>query len=400
MSKKPPQPDGRRAKLTELRNLKMAKSAHAFVRGNTIQFYEWLTEFGPGLPHGPPVWICGDCHVSNIGPIADVDGNVNIQIRDFDQAVVGNPAHDIIRLGVSLAMAARSSDLPGVVTAKMMERLVLGYELALCGKPGGRKTMQKRPDTIKVVMRRAMRRKWKHLAAERIEGLEPNIPLSKDYWPISAAEREDLKELMGTEAVRTLVTSLKKRDASSQVEMLDAAYWVKGCSSLGLLRYAVLLRVGDSKDPENSLCLIDVKEAVHAAAPSTTSAKMPRDNALRIVTGAMNLAPNLGDRMLTGRVQGKSVFLRELLPQDLKLDIDHLSDHQAMDVAAYLGNVVGRAHSNQMTDKKRNDWLLELSRNRPKTIDTPSWLWKSVVELVKEHEGGYLEHCRRFINSH
>ena len=32
----------REAKLTAHRNHKMARSVHAFVRGNTIQFYEWL----------------------------------------------------------------------------------------------------------------------------------------------------------------------------------------------------------------------------------------------------------------------------------------------------------------------------------------------------------------------
>jgi uncharacterized protein (DUF2252 family) len=240
-------------------------------------------------------------------------------------------------------MAARGSDLPGVVTAKMMEQLTLGYELALSAKPGSRKTICKRPDTIKPVMRRATRRKWKHLAAERIEGLEPDIPLSKSYWPISSTKRTELKALMSTEEVRLLATSLSHRSAKDKVEMLDAAYWVKGCSSLGLLRYAVLLRVGESKDPESSLCLIDVKEAVHFAAPRAKAARMPKDNALRIIQGAAHLAPNLGGRMLAGRIQGKSVFLRELLPQDLKIDIDHLNHDQAMEVAAYLGNVVGRA---------------------------------------------------------
>ncbi len=396
MGNKYPTPVHRGEKLTRLRNLKMAKSAHAYVRGNTVQFYEWLEASDRVLPHGPPVWICGDCHVSNIGPIADADGNINVQIRDLDQTVIGNPAHDIIRLGVSLAMAARGSDLPGVVTAKMMEQLIVGYEVALSAGSGSRKTMRKRPDTIQLIMKRAMRRKWRHLAAERIEGLEPNIPLSKKYWPISESERTELKALMSTEEVRQLATSLSHRDAGDQVEMLDAAYWVKGCSSLGLLRYAILLRVGESKDPESSLCLIDIKEAVRAAAPRAKNARMPRDNALRIIQGALHLAPNLGERMLAGRIQGKTVFLRELLPQDLKVDIDRLDRTQAMEVAAYLGNIAGRAHAHQMENEDRKRWLQDLGRARPKTIDTPSWLWRSVVELVQAHEGGYLEHCRQY----
>ncbi len=74
------------------------------------------------------MWICGDCHVGNLGPLADAKGRVLIQIRDLDQTVIGNPAHDLIRLGLSLASAARGSDLPGVTTARILEELVAGYQ--------------------------------------------------------------------------------------------------------------------------------------------------------------------------------------------------------------------------------------------------------------------------------
>lgn len=401
MSEKYPAPGKRLALLTERRQLKMAQSAHAYVRGNTIQFYEWLEAADRALPEGPSVWIGGDCHLSNIGPVADADGHVDIQIRDLDQTVMGNPAHDIIRLAVSLAMAARGSDLPGVVTAKMVEQLISGYEEALLPDKKDtkkRSTGRERPDAIRWVMRRAMKRKWKHLAAERIEGIEPNIPLSKKYWPISSAERLDLQRLMDTEEVRKLATSLSQRDNDDEVHMLDAAYWVKGCSSLGYLRYAVLLRVGKTNDPESGLCLIDVKEALKAAAPRARDAIMPKDNADRIVEGARHLSPHLGDRMLSAKIQGKSVFVRELLPQDLKLELENLSEKEAMEVAGYLGYVVGRSHATQMDADARKRWLGELGRKRSKTIDAPSWLWRSVVELVEAHEGGYLEHCRRFAN--
>ncbi|RMS45815.1 hypothetical protein ALP71_04430, partial [Pseudomonas coronafaciens pv. garcae] len=101
-------PNARHKPLTDLRNLKMARSAHAFVRGNTAQFYEWLhSQSGRRLPSGPPVWICGDCHAGNLGPTGDSKGRIDMHIRDLDQAVIGNPAHDLVRLGLSLATAAR-----------------------------------------------------------------------------------------------------------------------------------------------------------------------------------------------------------------------------------------------------------------------------------------------------
>src|SRR6202022_2627313 len=88
-------------------------------------------EASPGkVPEGPPGWICGDCHLGNLGPLAETKGRVAIQIRDLDQ-MIGNPAHDLIRLGLSLASAARGSNLPGVTTVRILERLVSGYEKAL-----------------------------------------------------------------------------------------------------------------------------------------------------------------------------------------------------------------------------------------------------------------------------
>jgi Uncharacterized protein conserved in bacteria (DUF2252) len=101
-----PLPKNRQKHLGALRSPKMARSAHAFVRGSTVKFYEWLEAADISrLPQGPPVWICGDCHVGNLGPVANVDGQIEIQIRDLDQSVIGNPAHDLIRLGLSLATA-------------------------------------------------------------------------------------------------------------------------------------------------------------------------------------------------------------------------------------------------------------------------------------------------------
>ena len=90
-----PSPDQRSPVLAKIRNLKMAKSSHRYVRGSTVKFYEWLEHSRAGaLPDGPPVWICGDCHMGNLGPVANAAGQIEIQIRDLDQTVIGNPAHN------------------------------------------------------------------------------------------------------------------------------------------------------------------------------------------------------------------------------------------------------------------------------------------------------------------
>jgi uncharacterized protein (DUF2252 family) len=382
--------------LAQRRNTKMARSAHAYVRGNTVKFYEWLeTAAGKSLPEGPPIWICGDCHVGNLGPVANLAGQVNIQIRDLDQTVIGNPVHDLIRLGLSLATAARSSDLPGVTTARMIEEMMTGYSSALQDGHRNRRPV-KEVKAVHRVMEEALKRRWRNLAEERIENVRPSIPRGDKFWEVTARESKELQTLFGTAEVRQLVTAMRRRDDNAKIKILDAAYWVKGCSSLGRLRYAVLVGIAKKRPAHGEICLLDIKEATSAAAPRAAKVPMPRDNAERVVAGAKALAPNLGERMLASRLNDRSVIIRELLPQDLKLEIEHLTHSEAVHAARFLATVVGEAHARQMDRATRRAWHSAMQQKHSKTLDAPSWFWSSVVELVASHEAAYLEHCRRY----
>jgi uncharacterized protein (DUF2252 family) len=386
---------GRSVLLLQRRDAKMARTAHAYVRGNTTKFYEWLEESSKSIPEGPAVWICGDCHVGNLGPVADLDGNVRIQIRDLDQTVIGNPAHDLIRLGLSLATAARGSNLPGVTTARMIEQIVEGYTSALADPSSHRRTPHAAVQPVFRVMQQAVSRRWSDLARDRIKDLRPNIPRGRNFLDLAKIEEREIARLVQSESMRRLVTALRDRDDDSQIEVLDAAYWVKGCSSLGRLRYAVLVGVGNGKPKKKSICLLDIKEAATAAAPRYPGVAIPRDNAERVVEGARHLSPHLGERMLANSLLDRSVVVRELMPQDLKLELDTVSEAEAVNVARYLGLVVGEAHARQMDHSARRGWHKTLVNHRSKSIDAPSWFWSSVVALEASHEAAYLEHCRR-----
>jgi uncharacterized protein (DUF2252 family) len=156
--------------------------------------------------------------------------------------------------------------------------------------------------------------------------------------------------------------------------------------------------VGEGDDEE--YCLLDIKEAVAAAAPRVARTAMPRDNGKRVVEGARFLSPGLGNRMIATRLLDHGFFIRELLPQDMKLELDQLSQTDAKLAAGYLARVVGLAHARQMDMSTRASWMRELQACRSKTLDAPSWLWSSVVQLVGRHEKGYLEHCRRYALEH
>ncbi|MCA1692036.1 MAG: DUF2252 domain-containing protein [Actinobacteria bacterium] len=396
-SASPPAPHERAAVLERARNKKMARSPHAFVRGNTVQFYEWLSSLeGDRLPHGPPVWICGDCHVGNLGPVAEAAGRVRIQIRDLDHTVIGNPAHDLIRLALSLASAARGSGLPGVTTARMLEALMDGYESAFEHDFEEADDDIHQPKSVQLVMKRALKRTWKHLAKDRIKDSRPTIPLGKRFWPVSGDEQRAIERLFHDDTIKRLATMVRSRDDDAGVEVLDSAYWMRGCGSLGRLRYAVLLGVTDTPSGDTDLCLMDIRGAVDSAAPAFIGAPKLEDAAQRVVEGARYISPFLGERMRATRLGNEPVFIRELLPQDLKVEIDHLTTKQAMKAARFLATVVGFAHARQMDLPARSAWRDELGLYRTKTLDAPSWLRSSVVELLVNHERSYLEHCRRY----
>ena len=163
--------------------------------------------------------------------------------------------------------------------------------------------------------------------------------------------------------------------------MLDAAYWVKGCSSLGRVRYAVLLGVGRKKHGQRQLCLFDIKESPQSAAPRYSQTGIPKDNAKRVVEGAKKLSPYLGNRMLPWHFGKKSVVLRELLPQDLKLVMDELTRDEAIGAARYLASVVARAHAGQMEKAAQKEWLTDLRKNRSRSLDAPLCFGKASLNL-------------------
>jgi uncharacterized protein (DUF2252 family) len=52
-------------------------------------------------------------------------------------------------------------------------------------------------------------------------------------------------------------------------------------------------------------------------------------------------------------IKGRPMFVRELLPQDLKIEMNVLDRKEAARVAGYLAAIVGEAHGRQMKPDER-----------------------------------------------
>src|SRR3984957_5662038 len=128
-----------------------------------------------------------------------------------------------------------------------------------------------------------------------MDGQNFKLPLGRSFWPLLVEERHEIEKLFRNEEIRGLVTEGEGRDDDADVRMIDAAYWKKGCSSLGHLRYAVLLQIGYKSDRRRH-CLLDFKEAVKPQAPASKGGNSA-EFAPAVMAGALPLSPYLGSRM-------------------------------------------------------------------------------------------------------
>ena len=263
-TKKPVLPNHRARALEEARKQKMARSASEYVRGSADCFYDWLANMKPGaLPDGPPIWICGDCHVGNLGPTANAEGRFEVEIRDFDQTTIAIPLTMCGSGCPSLQPPLFGSpgfddrrDLESMIHATRRPSIEVSTKSAawMSRSPSERLNKQAKTAT------------WTTLAEEDIENMRFVLPLGRKFWPLSKEERREIDALFATEDIRELATTLSQRKNDAPIEVVDAAYWKKGCSSLGHLRYAVLLQVG-AKSDDRQHCLMDLKQAVAARSP-------------------------------------------------------------------------------------------------------------------------------------
>jgi len=153
--------------------------------------------------------------------------------------------------GLAFPCLRRSrSDLPGSPRRESWSRLLRLCRSHGTGQSGRKETKSPRRCAWLLRQLRAGRGRILRTSGSRYQA---DHTVGKEFWPLAADERSEITRLFEKEHVRQLATMLRSRKDDAPVEMLDAAYWKKGCSSLGKLRYCVLLGVGDK---QSELCLM------------------------------------------------------------------------------------------------------------------------------------------------
>ncbi|MBE7186405.1 MAG: DUF2252 family protein, partial [Methylobacterium mesophilicum] len=141
---------GRQEALIPLRVARMASSPFAFLRG-AAHVMAWDLAQMPTT--GINVVLDGDAHIANFGLFGTPQGDVVLDLNDFDEVTIGPWEWDLKRLVASIVVAARAAKSHKSERRAAVEAAVAGYrrtmtELAPCGslEVWGRTTLATDPN--------------------------------------------------------------------------------------------------------------------------------------------------------------------------------------------------------------------------------------------------------------
>jgi uncharacterized protein (DUF2252 family) len=372
--------------LFERKVARMAVSPLRYLRGTAPLFYELLSEH-PELSEGPAGegWLCGDAHLENFGVYRTERGTAKsnsdtstpdpavFDINDFDEAFVGPFRFDVLRLTTSLILGGRELGASGGQSLALSVRLLDAYVGAAFDGLA--------PPTVPAPVRRLLdkvaQRSQRDLLDRRttvVAGAR-HFVLGERYRELSPDVRR-----AATEAFAAYVQKLDTRFPKERFEVLDMAFRVAGTGSLGTLRVAVLTR---GKGGTDGAWIFDMKQE---SAPSAAALiePPPSEPAERVHAGVVACLEHPPRMVGTTKLDGASLFVRRLAPQEDKLDLSRLKEEDLEALAEYLGFLLGRAHRRGKTKLPSEPWS---------TKDRRTLLDRAIV-ISGIHEASYLAMCR------
>jgi uncharacterized protein (DUF2252 family) len=253
---------GRLDWLIPVRVARMVGSPYGFLRGTAIVMAHDVA----GLPStGITPVVCGDAHLGNFGFYASPEGELVIDLNDFDEAHPGGWEWDLRRLVASIWVAGREngstedqcrdSVLACVAAYRDEVRflaeqplLMRSYNRLDVGRLHETATEKSLRDEIERSVRRA-RHRTSDRALPRFTAEEDGRRRIVEDPPLitrlDAAEEEAVAEALDA-YLQTLAPHWRR--ALGGYTLVDVAHKVVGVGSVGLRAYVVLLEGSDTED--------------------------------------------------------------------------------------------------------------------------------------------------------
>ena len=352
---------GRQSHLIPLRVARMASSPFAFLRG-AAQVMAW------DLAHGPrtaiDVVLNGDAHISNFGLFGSPQGDVVLDLNDFDEVTVGPWEWDLKRLCASIEVAARDADVPPSERREAALSAVAGYQHTMndLAPRGSLEVWQcaSRADdltfagieidarsqaVVTKAVEKARRKNNQSLLARVGERRTDGGWRFREDAPILVRVDDATREAVTAGLERYAETlPRERRFMLNRYHVVDVAHRVVGVGSVGTRAYVALLCGNSDQD----VLFLQVKEAVRPAhAPYLPGMPEPyaSHEGERVIYG-QRLLQGVGDPLLGWTtIADRPFYVRQMKNMKGEIPVARMTGRSLMYFCHAYGALLAKAHA-------------------------------------------------------
>jgi uncharacterized protein (DUF2252 family) len=351
---------GRVAELIPLRMKRMAASPFAFLRGAAVVM-AWDLSRTPNM--GLDVVIDGDCHIDNFGLFGTPQGQVILDLNDFDETTIGPWEWDVKRLCASVNLAGRDNGLSRKERRRAVKEVVDGYRWTMSRLQSmavlnlwNQHTLPERMDhrqmkldkkSAAIIRKSVAKAKASNnaallkSAAER--GADGQWRLKLDP-PISSAITKPQRQQI-VAALHDYIETLapERQYMIRRYHVVDVVRRVVGVGSVGLRAFLILLIGNDQEDG----LFLQMKEAgTPAAAPYLPVLPKPYKHEGQRVVYGQRLLQAAGDPLLGWTtMEGRPYYVRQMKNFKGAIPTEWLSGQPFNFFAFGYGSLLARAHA-------------------------------------------------------
>ncbi|NKE55500.1 DUF2252 domain-containing protein [Lentzea sp. PSKA42] len=348
--------DGRLEHLIPLRVGRMLANPFAFFRGAAgLQ----AGDLASGCATGLHAQLCGDAHAANFGLYGTPEGQIVMDINDFDETLPGPWEWDLKRLVASLVLAGRVGGVSDKGCRDAAEDAVSAYRAVikhLAEIPfmdswtalGDESTLSqvKADDLVNDFSKAAEKSrkntsarfaaKWTAHDGEKWRFIT-NPPTFTDVSP--ATEEAVIAALPSyVDTLRESRTNLIMRYGVS-----DVAFRVVGTGSVGLRNYLVLLHGNGSE-----ALVLQAKEARPSALQPFLDVEPAKHEGKRIVHGARLVQAESDILLGWTTIEGRPFIVRQFRNRKGEIDATTLKRDDLDDYGRFAGALLARAHTRSL----------------------------------------------------
>jgi uncharacterized protein (DUF2252 family) len=354
--------EGRLPDLVPLRMGRMIASPFAFFRGSAgLQ----AADLAGSPANGLNAQICGDAHAANFGLYGSPQGEIIMDINDFDETIPGPWEWDLKRLAASLVLAGREGGVDAEGCVDAAEDSVKSYRRTIrdlaeapfltswTALPDSSVIEKAKADALIDDFAKAADKargntsakvvaKWTEHLDDHATGIRKHRFIEDPPILTHIDEAEQNAVIDGLEAY---VGSLResRRNLIARFAVQDVAFRIVGTGSVGLRSYVALLHGN-----HDEVLVLQLKQANPSALAPYLPTQEPRHEGQRIVFGARLVQASTDILLGWTTIDGVPFMVRQF--RNMKGDIDPtlLKGNHLDDYGRLAGALLARAHTRSL----------------------------------------------------